>query len=231
MPISTELVVMQVNDCGANWATGSAISIQPIGQMIGNVLKSQAAGKRLTAQIFGNVQIYTEEAAAKILRSRLEYPEGLGLTPSQIAALQSAVGLGKYLYSRVALPGIRIDEPAVAATLLCPAIGWSPVEQFAVVVLDVKHNILGLKVLFQGTCTETLANPREIFQTVLLMGGSRLVVAHNHPSGSLEPSPEDIQLTNQLLKASQVMNIELLDHLIIAGAGFRSLRENTGLWP
>jgi DNA repair protein RadC len=154
----------------------------------------------------------------------------LELTPKQIAALQSAIDLGKYLYTHVASPTTLMDSPAAAATLFCPAIGWSPVEQFAVLVLDVKHQVLGLKVLFRGSSTETLANPREIFQIVLLLNGCRLVVAHNHPSGHLEPSPEDIILTQDLRQAAQVMNIELLDHLIIAGSQFRSLRETTALW-
>jgi DNA repair protein RadC len=219
---------MQANDCGANWQ--SAISTQPIAQILGDVLKSQAAGKRLTQKIFGNVQVYSIATAAKILRSRLEHPEGLELTPRQVVALQAAIDLGKCLYTHVASSTTRMDSPAAAATLFCPAIGWSSVEQFAVLVLDVKHQVLGLKVLFRGSSTETLANPREIFQTVLLLNGTRLAVAHNHPSGNLEPSPEDIILTDHLRQAARVMHVELLDHLIIAESQFRSLRETTALW-
>jgi DNA repair protein RadC len=221
---------MQANDCGANWPTAMAISTQPIARILGNVLKSQAAGQRLTHQIFGNVQVYAIATAAKILRSRLEYPEGLELTPKQVAALQAALDLGQYLYTQIASPHRPMDEPAAVAALFCPAIGWSPVEQFAALVLDVKHNVLGMKVLFRGSSTETLANPREIFQLVLLLNGCRLVVAHNHPSGHLEPSPEDIILTQNLRQAAQVMNVDLLDHLIIAGSQYRSLRETTALW-
>ena len=81
-----------------------------------------------------------------------------------------------------------------------------------------------------GTATETLAHPREIFREVIKRGATRVVVAHNHPSGSLDPSPEDITLTRQLLKGANLLGIPLLDHLILGNGDFSSIRQNSDLW-
>ena len=107
---------------------------------------------------------------------------------------------------------------------------WQNRERFAVLLLDVKHRIIGSKVISIGTATETLAHPREIFHEVIKRGATRLVIAHNHPSGSLEPSPEDISLTRQLLQGSHLLGIPLLDHLILGNGDFSSIRQATDLW-
>jgi DNA repair protein RadC len=97
-------------------------------------------------------------------------------------------------------------------------------------MLDVKNRLLGTKVITVGTATETLIHPREIFREVIKQGATRLIVAHNHPSGSLEPSPEDIKLTELLLQGAQYLQIPVLDHLILGNGEHQSLRQITDLW-
>jgi DNA repair protein RadC len=89
---------------------------------------------------------------------------------------------------------------------------------------------LGTQVITIGTATETLASPRDIFREIIRQGATRAIIAHNHPSGSVEPSPEDIELTRQLLAGAQLLGIPLLDHLILGNGNHQSLRENTILW-
>ena len=101
---------------------------------------------------------------------------------------------------------------------------WQTKERFAVVLLDVKNRLLGTKVITIGTATETLAPPGEIFREVIRQGATRLIVAHNHPSGNVEPSQEDIDLTRQLLAGDQLLSILLLEHLILGDANYQSLR-------
>ena len=98
------------------------------------------------------------------------------------------------------------------------------------VLLDIRHRLLGTKVITIGTATETLAHPREIFKEVIRNGAVRCIVAHNHPSGNLDPSPEDLSLTRQLLQGAQILAIPVLDHLIIGNGDYRSLRQSTQLW-
>lgn len=153
---------------------------------------------------------------------------GVGL--AKAATIVAAIELGKrVLYSR---PPERtvIDDPAVAAAALSQDLMWQSQERFAVLLLDVKHRLLGTQIITIGTATETLAHPRDIFREVIRQGAVRLIVAHNHPSGNVEPSPEDISLTRQLLLAGQVLGIPLLDHLIIGDGNHRSLRQTTSLW-
>jgi DNA repair protein RadC len=107
---------------------------------------------------------------------------------------------------------------------------WQAQERFAVLLLDVKNKLIGTQVITIGTATETLAPPREIFREVLRQGATKVIVAHNHPSGNLEPSNEDINLTQQLLSGAQFLGIPLLDHLILGNGDYLSLRQTTTLW-
>lgn len=153
---------------------------------------------------------------------------GVGL--AKAATIVAAIELGKrVLYSR---PPERtvIDDPAVAVAALSQDLMWQSQERFAVLLLDIKHRLIGAQVITIGTATETLAHPRDIFREVIRQGAVRLIVAHNHPSGNVEPSPEDISLTRQLLLAGQVLGIPLLDHLILGDGNYRSLRQTTNLW-
>lgn len=82
----------------------------------------------------------------------------------------------------------------------------------------------------QGTKTETLAHLRDIFGWALQIGAPRIEIVHNHPSGELSASSADIHLTQQLLQASEILGIPILDHLILGNGDFSSLRQTTVLW-
>ncbi|OUC11984.1 MAG: hypothetical protein B0A82_25135 [Alkalinema sp. CACIAM 70d] len=153
-----------------------------------------------------------------------------GVGPAKATTILAAIELGKRVYQSRPPEKTLIDDPAVAAAALSHQLMWQSQEHFAVLLLDVKNRLLGTQVVTIGTATETLAHPREIFREVIKQGATRLIIAHNHPSGSLEPSAEDISLTRQLLKAAQILSIPLLDHLILGNGDFVSLREQTSLW-
>jgi DNA repair protein RadC len=153
-----------------------------------------------------------------------------GVGPAKATSILAAIELGKrVLQSRPAEKTI-VDDPSVAAAALSYDLMWQTQERFAVLFLDIKHRILGTKVITIGTATETLAHPRDVFKEVIRQGATRLIVAHNHPSGSLDPSQEDIVLTRQLLEAANILGIPLLDHLILGNGDFVSLRQTTSLW-
>lgn len=153
-----------------------------------------------------------------------------GIGPAKAATILAALELGKRVHHSQPHTQAVVDDPAVAAAALSEDLMWQSVERFAVVFLDIKHRILGKKVVSIGTATETLANPREIFREVIRNGATRMIVAHNHPSGSLDPSAEDIALTQQLLEGAALLEIPLLDHLILGQGEFCSLRQTTQLW-
>lgn len=153
-----------------------------------------------------------------------------GIGPAKATAIIAAVELGKRAFSSIPdLPTI-IENPETAAALLAGQLMWQSQERFAVLLLDIKHRLLGTQVISIGTATETIAHPRDIFREVIRQGATRVIVAHNHPSGQLEPSPEDLCLTRQLLSGAKFLDIPLLDHLILGNGGFSSLRQTTTLW-
>ncbi len=153
-----------------------------------------------------------------------------GVGPAKATTIIAAIELGKRVFQFRPSDLTIIDSPSTAAAALSHELMWKSQERFAVVLLDVKNRLLGTKVITIGTATETLAHPREIFREVIRQGATRLIIAHNHPSGNTEPSQEDISLTRQLLIAAQYLQIPLLDHLILGNGDHLSLRQTTNLW-
>ncbi|MEO0646545.1 MAG: DNA repair protein RadC [Cyanobacteria bacterium J06650_10] len=197
---------------------------------IGDIV-SPAVARRIMCHLFlpdeqpsdYNVQQRLREA----LNSGSLQVKGLG--PSGLKRLQSAVSLGKALYNSAPAAGTTISDPSVAAAIFHP-IACESVEKFAAIAVDVTHRALSTRVISTGTATETCAHPRDIFRWVMQVGGTRCVVGHNHPSGSVEPSEEDILLTKQLIEGGKLLGIPVLDHLVVSGSEYNSLRQTTCLW-
>jgi DNA repair protein RadC len=153
-----------------------------------------------------------------------------GIGPAKATTILAAIELGKRAFLSRPSDGTAIDSPVTAAAALSQDLMWQNQERFAVLLLDVKNRLLGTQVITIGTATETLASPRDIFREIIRQGATRVIVAHNHPSGNLEPSEADIELTRQLLAGAQLLGIPVLDHLILGNGTHQSLREITTLW-
>lgn len=120
---------------------------------------------------------------------------------------------------------VVISRPADVFELLRLEMGELDQEQLRTVNLDARHQVLSMPLLYQGTVSGTVVRTAEIFRPAILANASGLVVAHNHPSGDPAPSRQDITLTRQLREAGKILDIEVLDHIIIARDRFVSLRE------
>lgn len=153
-----------------------------------------------------------------------------GVGEAKATAILAAVELGKRVFHARPPDKTVVDDPAIAAAILASDLMWQAQERFAVLLLDVKHRLIGSQIITVGTATETLAHPRDIFRVAIRQGAIRVIVAHNHPSGSTDPSPEDIALTRQLLAGAQLLGIPVLDHLILGNGSYVSLRQTTNLW-
>lgn len=153
-----------------------------------------------------------------------------GVGPAKATTILAAVELGKRAFQTRPSDRTIIDSPAAAAAAFSHELMWQTQERFAVVFMDVKNRLLGMQVITIGTATETLAHPREIFREVLRQGAIKFVIAHNHPSGNVEPSQEDLELTRHLLKLAIDLRLPLLDHLILGDGNHLSLRQTTTLW-
>ncbi len=98
-------------------------------------------------------------------------------------------------------------------------------EQLICVYLDTKNQVILKKTLFIGSLNQTVAHPREIFHYAVRCAAARLILAHNHPSGNVIPSTQDVQFTRRIQSCGNMMGIEVLDHLIIGQKRYFSLRE------
>lgn len=130
------------------------------------------------------------------------------------------------LLSECAKEGTRISSPATVFPLLRTWITKKE-ENFIVIYLDGKHAVQGKPVsVFKGTLNRTIAHPREIFAIALRKRSCAIIVAHNHPSGDSSPSPEDLDVTKQLIESGAILGIPVLDHLIITKSGYYSMCEH-----
>jgi DNA repair protein RadC len=104
-------------------------------------------------------------------------------------------------------------------------------EHFVSFHLNAKNEVVGYQIVSRGTVSASLVHPREVFKAALLANSYALIVAHNHPAGSLTPSPEDIQTTETLIKAGNLLGVQIVDHIIVSSNGIQSLRElRPSLW-
>jgi DNA repair protein RadC len=99
-------------------------------------------------------------------------------------------------------------------------------EQLRGLYLNSRYQVIHEEVISVGTMTSNIVHPREVFQPAIEYGAAAVVVAHNHPSGKLEATYNDLEVTERLLVASKILGIDLLDHLVIAGEKYDSLVEN-----
>ena len=95
-------------------------------------------------------------------------------------------------------------------------------ESVFALYLDSQNQLLGVEEISRGTLTSSLIDPRDIVKSAILIAAPGVIMVHNHPSGCVEPSPEDIQVTSRIREACALFNITLLDHIII-GDGFKSI--------
>jgi DNA repair protein RadC len=215
----------QVKDSGCEYLV-TDVDSQILQHLLGQILGESTAVKVIQS-LAGNAVIQPG-VTRKLLLDNLNLE--LGLTAKQLSKLKAAVELGRQLF----LPTVQrkqvVDSPDIASVVLNRAIGYEPVENFCVLILDIKHRLIATEIISVGTSTETLANPREVFGCILRLGGTRCIVGHNHPSGNLEPSSEDISLTQQLLQGGNCLSVPMLDHLIVSQGNFKSLRQDTALW-
>ncbi|MCL5667153.1 MAG: hypothetical protein M1383_05290 [Patescibacteria group bacterium] len=98
-------------------------------------------------------------------------------------------------------------------------------EHFCVFFLDTQNHILGRETVSIGTLNASLVHPRECFRTAIVKTAASVIFVHNHPSDSLEPSPEDLQVTRRLKDAGKLLGIEVLDNVIVTAEAFVSMKE------
>ena len=148
-----------------------------------------------------------------------------GIGPSNILGLQLVKAVAdRYLASRV-VKGEAIGNSRELRAYLAHAIGGKNHEVFAAVFLDAKNRVNAMEILFEGTLTMSSVYPREVIIKALEHRAAAVIFAHNHPSGDVAPSPEDIAITRRLVFALRHVGITVHEHVITGGEGFYSFAE------
>ena len=113
--------------------------------------------------------------------------------------------------------GTSFKDPAVACAFFRDKLGHLEREVFAAVMLDTRHRLIDYVELFQGTIDGAEVHPREVVRSALRLNAAAVLVAHNHPSGEVEPSAADRAVTARLKQALALVDVRLLDHVVVGG--------------
>ena len=118
-----------------------------------------------------------------------------------------------------------LTSPGAVRDLLKHELAGLPHEVFVCIQLDAQHRVIAIEELFRGTLTQTSVYPREVVKAALRANAAAVIFAHNHPSGTLQPSQADEHLTRNLKEALALVDVKVLDHFIVAGTGALSFAE------
>jgi DNA repair protein RadC len=121
---------------------------------------------------------------------------------------------------------IKINNESDAYELVKDELVNSDREILLSVMLTVKNDLIGVETVSIGSITASTTTPRNIFKSAILANAVAIIVCHNHPSGELVPSKNDIEITKQLIAAGELLGIKVLDHLIVSNQGYKSLRDH-----
>lgn len=156
-----------------------------------------------------------------------EISAGCGIGESEAARLSAAIELARrLLWPEEGLGSIRSPRDACRAAA---AIRSADREHFLVLCLNARNVIIHEETVSVGSLNANIVHPREVFRSAIIKGAAAVILVHNHPSGDISPSREDLSLTTRLVEAGRLIGIEVLDHLIISGSRYLSFRSESYL--
>jgi DNA repair protein RadC len=148
-----------------------------------------------------------------------------GLGPAKRAEIVAVLELARRALSAQLKQQTLFDSPEAVRDYLQLQLGSRPYEIFAVLFLDSQHRLIVLEELFRGTLTQTSVYPREVVVRALALNAASVVLAHNHPSGTAEPSRADEALTQTLKAALGLVDVRVLDHFVVTSTEAVSMAE------
>ncbi|MEN6481901.1 MAG: DNA repair protein RadC [Anaerolineaceae bacterium] len=149
-----------------------------------------------------------------------------GVGPAKAAQIKAAIELGNRL--RILSPEEKtsIHSPEDAADLVRYEMSALLQEHLRVILLDTRNNVLGIENIYIGSLNSSMVRIGELFKPAIQRSAASIIIVHNHPSGDPSPSPEDIALTRSVIKAGELLNIEVLDHLVIGQGKYISMKNS-----
>lgn len=149
-----------------------------------------------------------------------------GLGPAKFAQLQAVMELARRAILEEIKAGQALNSPRAVKEYLRITFSGKDFESFHVLFLDVKNRLIDAREMFRGTLTHTSVYPREVVKAALACNAASIMLAHNHPSGTPDPSESDLLLTRALVQAMALVDIRILDHFVVAGHQVHSFAEH-----
>lgn len=148
-----------------------------------------------------------------------------GIGNCKAAQIMAAIELGKRMKRLNPYDKIRVTSPDVVANLVMEDMKLLQKEHFNIAILDTKNQIISIENISIGTLNASIVHPRDVFNAAIKKNANSVILLHNHPSGDVNPSNEDISITKRLIEAGNIIGIKVLDHIIIGNDVFLSMKE------
>ena len=194
-------------------------------ELLAIFLRTGISGR--TAVDLGNYLLADFGSLANVLSANQKaFCDRPGLGPAKYAGLQAVLEMARRAVTQSLKKTSTLGSPEEVNAYLQYWMRDKPFEVFSVLFLDTQNRLIEAKELFRGTVSQTAVYPREVVRQAINANASSVILAHNHPSGCAEPSPADTRLTRVLKEALAIVDIQVLDHLIIAGPNHYSFAAN-----
>jgi DNA repair protein RadC len=180
----------------------------------------------LSSRVLSRFGGLTELARASFAELCAEH----GLGEAKAAQLQAALELGRRLASASPDERLQIRSPADIATLLGPEMGVLDQEHLRVVLLNVRNQVLAVSEVYRGSVHSSVVRLAELFREPVRQNASAIILVHNHPSGDPTASRPDIEMTKQAVQVGELLDIDVVDHVILAQGRSYSLKEDGKLF-
>ena len=185
-------------------------------ELLAHITRDQQVAERLMRH-FG-----TLEAISDASMDELQQVNGVGKSTAEMIVAAFELGLrGRKRSDNL----YTISSPQSVVELLSLEMKVLKQEEMRILLLDTRNNVRKVETVSKGTLNNSLVHAREVFREAIKASANSIVLVHNHPSGSANPSADDCRVTKELVKAGKVIGIEIIDHVIIAGEGYFSFQE------
>ncbi len=187
---------------------------------------SVTGGKKYTAIDLATQLLKRYESLKGVAQADFaQLTEVSGIGPAKACQIMAAFELGKRvaMFSGNSKPIIR--QPTDVFDYFRDQMSLLTKEVFRVVVLDTKNRVVKEQVISEGTLNASIVHPRDVFRIAVVHSAASVILLHNHPSGDPTPSQEDVSITKRLVEVGKIMEITVLDHIIIGGGKFISMKE------
>jgi DNA repair protein RadC len=148
-----------------------------------------------------------------------------GLGEAKAAQVQAALELGRRLVATQPQERATVRTPGDLANLLGGEMGLLDQEELRVVLLNTRNHVLAIAPVYRGSVHTAVVRIGELFREALRQNAPALILVHNHPSGDATPSAEDVAMTRQAVQAGELLDVDVLDHVILAQGRFESMKE------